>query len=57
LEAAFNKLDNEAGNEMTDCIRAEESLRSRLTLVTASFSRIAIASGAAPWVPTDEQDL
>jgi hypothetical protein len=51
LEASLNKLDNEAGNELTDCIlAAEESLRNRPTLVTVAFSRLAIASGAAPWV-------
>jgi hypothetical protein len=58
LEAALNKLDNEAGNKLTDCIlAAEQSLRTRLTLVTAALARVAIASGAAPWVPPDEQTL
>jgi hypothetical protein len=57
LEARLNKLDNDAGNELTDCIlAAEESLRNRLALVTAAFSRLAIASGAAPWVKPDQPE-
>jgi hypothetical protein len=57
LEASLNKLDNEAGNELADCIlAAEKSLRNRLKLVTAAFSRLAIASGAAPWVEPDQAE-
>ncbi len=55
LAASLNKLDNEAGNELTDCIlAAEKSLKTRLTLVEAAISRITIASGAAPWIEPDQ---
>ena len=51
LKDALNKLDNEAGNELTDWLfAAHESLKMRMTLVTAAIARVAIASGAAPWV-------
>ena len=57
LEARLNKLDNQAGNELTACIlAAEESLRNRLKLVTAAFARLAIASGAAPWFEPDQAE-
>jgi hypothetical protein len=55
LKGVLDRLDDEAGHEMTDVIlAAEESLRKRLELVMAAFSRIAIASGAIPWTEPDQ---
>jgi hypothetical protein len=55
LKKILNRLDNEAGSELTDALlAAEESLRWRLKLVTTAFARVAIASGVAPWVEPDQ---
>ena len=51
LKEILNKLDNEAGNDLTDWLfAAQGSLGMRMTLVKAAIARVAIASGAAPWV-------
>jgi hypothetical protein len=57
MKEALDKIDNEAGNELTDCLfAAETSLKTRLTLVHAAIARVAIASGAAPWVEPGQQE-
>jgi hypothetical protein len=57
MKAATNKLDDESGKELTDYLFAAElSLKTRLKLVRAAIARVAIASGAAPWVPPDQAE-
>ena len=56
MKEILNKLDNEAGNELTDWLfAAQESLKMRMTIVTAAIARVAIASGAVPWVDPAKQ--
>ena len=51
LKEILNKLDDEAGSELTDwLLAAQGSLKMRMEIVTAAIARVAIASGAAPWV-------
>ena len=55
LKEALHKLDNEAGNELTGWLfAAHESLEMRMRLVKAAIARVAIASGAAPWVDPEK---